>query len=717
MTANDPDGSIASWELDVDNDGTPEYSDTGDPPETQSHTYDDPGTFTAELTVWDDDGTPAYATTGVTVNELPNQPPTCDLTATPSSGDAPLTTTFSMSASDPDGDITSWELDVDNDGTPEYSGAGDLPATQQHTYTAAGEYTAELIAWDDEGATGIDTTIVNVYWVPPSVTIIAPNGGETLYAGTNYDITWSTTPGSGTITVVDLEYSTDAGAIYEIIVTGTPDDGSYTWTIPNDSGTQCLVRGIVHDDNSEIGSDISDAYFEIVGVPPGAPSNLVVQHYGAMSVQDVADSFSKAYSEPTTNDYAATHTSDDIMHIISEDDRVQGGSGKATLDITYNILISSGTVAPYTLHIESYEVDNDDSYTVSYTVNGVGGESSIITIPSTESVLSYQISGVSAGDTVNINIKDSKLKPGENVGTVSIDHLYIGSGGGGTDDNKLTWDASSDDKTGADNVAVYNVYRSIVNGEPWNYAGQVTADDSAAYSYMDSGKGSADSTQWWYMVRAEDTEGLESSNSNSAQEPGTQNNPPNTPSYLNPADAVTGVSIVTDLSWTGGDPDSGDAVEYDVYFGTSPTPPLVTTVTSEFYDPGTLAYLTTYYWQIVARDNHGANTAGSIWSFTTETEPVGLTVDSITPDNMQLGTTISVTIYGSGFKDNAAVTFENGDGPNPKASNIVVVDSNTITCDVYAKDGGPPRPRLWDVRVTNIDSSTGVLEDGFTVNP
>ncbi|MFX0205166.1 MAG: C25 family cysteine peptidase [Candidatus Hodarchaeota archaeon] len=95
------------------------------------------------------------------------------------------------------------------------------------------------------------------------------------------------------------------------------------------------------------------------------------------------------------------------------------------------------------------------------------------------------------------------------------------------------------------------------------------------------------------------------------------NNPPNTPSNPNPADTATGVSIVTELSWTGGDPDSGDTVEYDVYFGTSATPPFVTTVTSESYDPGTLAYLTTYYWQIVARDNHGAETAGPTWSFTT----------------------------------------------------------------------------------------------------
>jgi subtilisin family serine protease len=75
-----------------------------------------------------------------------NQPPTCDLIANPSSGEAPLATVFTMTANDPDGSVTSWELDVDNDGTPEYSDAGDLdpPETRSHTYTDPGTYTAEL---------------------------------------------------------------------------------------------------------------------------------------------------------------------------------------------------------------------------------------------------------------------------------------------------------------------------------------------------------------------------------------------------------------------------------------------------------------------------------------------------------------------------------------------------------------------------------------------
>jgi len=95
------------------------------------------------------------------------------------------------------------------------------------------------------------------------------------------------------------------------------------------------------------------------------------------------------------------------------------------------------------------------------------------------------------------------------------------------------------------------------------------------------------------------------------------NNPPDIPSDPNPEDDATDVDINADLSWTGGDPDSGDTVTYDVYFGTMSSPPRVVWGQSgTTYDP-TLAYSTQYYWKIVAFDNHGASTSGPIWSFTT----------------------------------------------------------------------------------------------------
>lgn len=100
----------------------------------------------------------------------------------------------------------------------------------------------------------------------------------------------------------------------------------------------------------------------------------------------------------------------------------------------------------------------------------------------------------------------------------------------------------------------------------------------------------------------------------------TQPPPPAAPTNPSPADASSGVSSegIT-LSWDAG----ASATSYAVYFGTDSTPD-----STEFkgnqagltYNPGTLAWLTTYYWQIGSINAFGT-TSGSIWSFTTIAEP------------------------------------------------------------------------------------------------
>ncbi|MGA8849566.1 MAG: hypothetical protein WB564_07085 [Dehalococcoidia bacterium] len=103
-------------------------------------------------------------------------------------------------------------------------------------------------------------------------------------------------------------------------------------------------------------------------------------------------------------------------------------------------------------------------------------------------------------------------------------------------------------------------------------------------------------------------------------EGGIQNTPPNIPSNPSPANHATGGSINAHLSWTGGDPDAGNTVTYNVYFGNSSTAPIAMVSHNQAgtsYDPGTLAYNTTYYWMIVATDNYGASTTGPLWDFTT----------------------------------------------------------------------------------------------------
>ena len=98
-----------------------------------------------------------------------------------------------------------------------------------------------------------------------------------------------------------------------------------------------------------------------------------------------------------------------------------------------------------------------------------------------------------------------------------------------------------------------------------------------------------------------------------------ENDPRNTPSDPDPADGATNVYINEILRWTGGDPNPGDPVTYDIYFGKSSPPPLVTEeVAQPAYDPGTMDLDTTYYWQIVTEDSQGLTTTGPIWHFTTQ---------------------------------------------------------------------------------------------------
>ena len=103
------------------------------------------------------------------------------------------------------------------------------------------------------------------------------------------------------------------------------------------------------------------------------------------------------------------------------------------------------------------------------------------------------------------------------------------------------------------------------------------------------------------------------------------NHQPNCPSNPSPAYGVTNQPVNVDLSWSGGDPDSGNAVTYDIYFGTSSPPPLaVSDYTNSMYDPGPLNYGCTYFWQIVAKDNYEVPAYGLEWSFATVPDTVNL---------------------------------------------------------------------------------------------
>jgi hypothetical protein len=167
-------------------------------------------------------------------------------------------------------------------------------------------------------------------------------------------------------------------------------------------------------------------------------------------------------------------------------------------------------------------------------------------------------------------------------------------------------------------------------------------------------------------------------------------NPPNLPFSPYPADGAVVQNLNADLSWSGGDLD-GDAVTYDVYFEAGDDTPDVLVSNDQTgiaYDPGTLSPSTHYYWRIVAKDEHGATTAGPVWDYTTATGatcPIALTLQS--PQANNLGVTISGTVA-SACSTITRLNWQWGDGVGndqwfPASHTYAISGTYRITATAY----------------------------------
>ena len=94
-----------------------------------------------------------------------NLPPSAAFTATPESGDAPLSVELSAAASsDPEGGALRFEWDWDGDGT--YDSEPSDAASVAHIYESSGEYQTTLRVTDDAGAWAVASVLVQAAGAP-----------------------------------------------------------------------------------------------------------------------------------------------------------------------------------------------------------------------------------------------------------------------------------------------------------------------------------------------------------------------------------------------------------------------------------------------------------------------------------------------------------------------------------------------------------------------
>ena len=187
------------------------------------------------------------------------------------------------------------------------------------------------------------------------------------------------------------------------------------------------------------------------------------------------------------------------------------------------------------------------------------------------------------------------------------------------------------------------------------------------------------------------------------------NNPPHMPEYIKPYNGKTNVKISSTLSWNCVDPDPGDFITYDIYFGSSNPPTLTfSNYKNTSYNTGKLEYDTIYYWKILAFDNHGEKTIGPTYSFRTESSNDnsggGSNDDAGKSKNHQ--PYIPSNPYPENNMENIDIILTlNWEGGDPDTS-------DSVTYDVYFGTTNPPSKMI-----SNISDSVfnpELLESGTT---
>lgn len=144
------------------------------------------------------------------------------------------------------------------------TGSGSLSYTVASNPTAAPRSATVTVG-------GQSVSVNQAAGVPPSVSLITPNGGETLFAGTPFTIQWS----ADGATAFDVTSSIDDGVTYTAVpgCTGLPSSArSCVWSTPGPATAKGRVRVTAHGTG---GTQVSDASAAAVRMTTGAASITV----------------------------------------------------------------------------------------------------------------------------------------------------------------------------------------------------------------------------------------------------------------------------------------------------------------------------------------------------------------------------------------------------------------------------------------------------------
>jgi len=186
-------------------------------------------------------------------------------------------------------------------------------ATPTATATATPTGTATATATATSTSTSTPTPTPGPDTTPPSVTVDAPNGGESFRGGSTTTIQWSATDAESGVDSVDIAYSSDGGANWSTVVTSTANDGRYDWTVPTDNTTDALIRVTATDGAGNTANDTSNATFTVDSASPTVQS--VSAESGGQGNKDVIVDWNVSDNFELANLTVELHEGDRVVDV------------------------------------------------------------------------------------------------------------------------------------------------------------------------------------------------------------------------------------------------------------------------------------------------------------------------------------------------------------------------------------------------------------------
>ncbi len=212
-SVSDADGDTLTCKLDVDADGTDDYTINDCASNTsQAHTYTQAGVYQVRLTV--EDATNASVQTSIELTVLSTSPVISQFTVDPNPAYSTVATTFYWQVSDPEGDTLTCTLDINNDGADDYS-IDDCAniASQEHTYASSGDFTAQLTVRDNasETQTTLSLAVNPQLLLEVSVNEPVSADGRALYTMTVSNVSAQPVNDVSVVYTTPMELRFDAG--------------------------------------------------------------------------------------------------------------------------------------------------------------------------------------------------------------------------------------------------------------------------------------------------------------------------------------------------------------------------------------------------------------------------------------------------------------------------------------------------------------------------